>query len=71
MDRRDILDKKYYIARGKYPDESLSDIEVCMSILAADKEAYLDWCELYRGWVLGISSHNPIDLVAKRINNDN
>ena len=68
MDRRDILDKKYRIARGRYPDESLSDIEVCMGVLADDKETYLSWCELYRAWTLGISSSNPIDTVATKIN---
>ena len=68
MDRRDILDKKYHIARGHYPDPSLSDIEVCFSIVADDYETTRDFAELYRVWILGISSHNPIDTVATKIN---
>ena len=67
MDRRDILDKKYFIARGKYPDESLSDIEVCFGIIAECQDTTQTFAELYRAWILGKNPNNPIDTVARRI----
>lgn len=65
--RRDILDNKFCVVWGYYPEESLSDVEVCMGILAYDKDTFLNWCELYRGFVLGDNPNNPIDTVSKRI----
>ena len=68
LDKRDILDNKYCVVFGRYPDEELSDIEVCFSILSDDKDTFLAFAELYRGFILGDHKINPIDTVAKRIN---
>ena len=64
--RRDRLDNKHSLVWGRYPDESLSDIEVCFKIIAKDQEMTQHFAELYRAFIVGDNSANPIDLISDR-----
>lgn len=61
---RTMLEKKYLLARGTTKYDHLSDVELCLGVLANDQEATRDFAELYRAYILGDYTVNPIINIA-------
>jgi hypothetical protein len=81
MERIDKLKEKYYaVVTNRYPDSihafsqefkdevnTMSELELCMRIIANEEELLMQFAKLYGAYVLGDNPRDPIDLITERI----
>ena len=81
MERIDKLREKYYnVVMKRYPDSihafsddfkdeinAMSELELCMRIIADEEELLTQFAKLYGAYVLGDNPKDPIDLITERI----